>query len=232
MHEQRKYCEQQDGTLYRFIMSTSSTILGVILAGGSSRRMGGGDKGFADLCGKPMLAHVIERFRVQTATLVLNANGDPARFKSYGLPVIPDLDRKEQGPMAGLIAAMQWAEASNPAISAVATVTSDVPFLPLDLVARLLAESQGRLAIAVSAERRHPTIGLWPLSLKEKLQAALARNELSLGVFAEAHEAIAVSFPFSESTGAQSTGVLIDPFFNANTPDDLKEARALLTRRG
>jgi molybdenum cofactor guanylyltransferase len=213
-------------------MVTQSHILGVILAGGSSRRMGGGDKGLADLDGRPMLAHVIERFRTQTATLVLNANGDPARFESYGLPVIPDRDRKEQGPMAGLIAAMHWAERSNPAISAVATVTSDVPFLPLDLVARLVAESQGGLAIAVSAERRHPTIGLWPLTLREKLQAALARDELSLGVFAQAHEAIAVSFPFSESVGAQSTGVLIDPFFNANTPDDLKEARALLTRRG
>jgi molybdenum cofactor guanylyltransferase len=213
-------------------MIRQSHILGVILAGGSSRRMfvgheGGGDKGFADLGGQQMLAHVIERFGVQTASLVLNANGDPARFKSYGLPVIPDLDTKEKGPMAGLVAAMHWAERCNPAISVIATVTSDVPFLPRDLVARLVAESQGRAAIAVSAERRHPTIGLWPLTLKEKLQAALARDDLSLGVFAEAHEAIAVSFPFSESAG-----VLIDPFFNANTPDDLKEARALLTRRG
>jgi molybdenum cofactor guanylyltransferase len=208
-------------------MSSHPHILGVILAGGSSRRMGGGDKGFADLDGKPMLAHVIERFGAQTATLVLNANGDPARFNNYGLPVIPDLDSKEQGPMAGLIAAMHWAERTDPAFSAIATVTSDVPFLPLDLVARLAAESQGGPAIAVSAERRHPTIGLWPLTLKAKLQAALLRGDLSLGVFAQAHAAIAVSFPFSES------GVtLIDPFFNANTPDDLKEARALLTRRG
>ena len=205
-------------------MSGVSHILGVILAGGSARRMGGGDKGLADLGGQPMLAHVIQRFGRQAGGLILNANGSPDRFSGFGLTVVPDTEFEGNGPMSGLIAAMAWAERASPPFLAVATVTTDVPFLPLDLIARLAAAiGEGRPVIATSGGQSHPTIGLWPCALKPKLQAALARTELSLGAFAQQHEAIAVPFPFSESGG-----VRIDPFFNANTPTDLDEARALI----
>jgi molybdenum cofactor guanylyltransferase len=215
----------------RGIMSPHPHILGVILAGGASRRMGGGDKGFADLGGQPMLAHVIRRFQPQVFKLILNANGDQARFANYAIPVVPDLDDSEQGPMSGIIAAMDWARRTAPQISAVVTVTTDIPFLPLDLVARLAAASPHGPAIAVSGGQRHPTAGLWPLALKSALQSALDHKKLSVNAFAEAHSAIAVSFPFGESGGSESSGVLIDPFFNANTPDDLAAARALLSRQ-
>jgi molybdopterin-guanine dinucleotide biosynthesis protein A len=203
-------------------MSAASHILGVILAGGSSRRMGGGDKGFADLGGRPMLAHV--------GALILNANGDAARFRTFGVPVIPDLDSKAQGPLAGILAAIAWAERSGRAFTAVATVTSDVPFLPLDLVSKLAAARPNGPSVAQSADRLHPTIGLWPLSLKPAIEAALERGNLSAHAFARANDAIAVAFPFSESVGRESGGQCVDPFFNANTPDDLNQARALLTR--
>lgn len=207
-------------------MSLHPHILGVILAGGASRRMGGGDKGLADLGGQPMLAHVIRRFEPQVIKLILNANGDPARFANYAIPVVPDLDDSEHGPMSGIIAAMAWAQRTAPQITAVVTVTTDIPFLPLDLVARLSAASPNGPSIAASAGQRHPTAGLWPLTLKSALQTALAHEKLSVNTFAEAHGAIAVSFPFSESSG-----VLVDPFFNANTPDDLTAARVLLSRQ-
>ena len=217
-------------------MTGSSHILGVILAGGRARRLfqqspDGGDKGFADLGGQPMLAHVIGRFQPQVASLILNANGDPARFARFGLRVVPDLDSTEQGPLAGLLAGMTWAETADSAFSAIVTVTTDVPFLPLDLVAQLAVATRNGPAIAASADRRHPTIGLWPLSLKGAVQAALSRHELSVNAFAEAHGAIAVSFPFSDGIGGEGHGVRVDPFFNANTPAELKEARALLTRK-
>lgn len=211
-------------------MSVHRNILGVILAGGSARRLfpgnaGGGDKGLADLSGLPMLAHVIARFRPQVDALILNANGDPKRFAEFGLVIVPDLDDRRQGPLAGLLAAMDWAERTDKGCAAIATVTTDVPFLPSDLVARLAAASGERPAIALSAGRSHPAIALWPVALKGEVRAALDRPELGMNAFAKRQDAIAVSFPFSE-TG----GVPVDPFFNANTPDDLEMARRLLTR--
>ncbi len=201
----------------------SNPILGVILAGGAARRMGGGDKGLADLGGEPMLAHVIRRLRPQAATLILNANGDASRFDGFGLPVVPDLDERALGPMSGLLAAMDFAIRKMPSCRAIATVTTDVPFLPPDLIARLQTEGRGGPAIATSAGRRHPTIALWPLSLKPEVAAALDANELSVNRFAARNSAIEVAFQFSETGGA-----LIDPFFNANTPDDLAAARHLI----
>lgn len=131
-------------------MDGKPKILGVILAGGAARRMGGGDKGLTGLGGQPMLAHVIQRFKPQVASLILNANGDPARFAQFALPVVPDLDERALGPLAGILAAMSWAERANTGLTHIASVTTDTPFLPLDLVARLAAESQSRPAIAVS----------------------------------------------------------------------------------
>ncbi|MEQ1653422.1 MAG: molybdenum cofactor guanylyltransferase MobA [Hyphomicrobium sp.] len=207
-------------------MAAAKHILGVILAGGQARRMGGGDKGLADLGGTPMLSHVIARFAPQVAHLILNANGDPARFAGFGLPVVPDLDARALGPMSGLAAAMDWAANAPHDYTAIATVTTDVPFIPVDLVANLAAAAEGGAAIAVSGDRRHPAIALWPLSLSAAVATALEANELSVNAFAARQAAIEVLFPFSETAGAA-----IDPFFNANTSDDLETARQLIARQ-
>lgn len=211
-------------------MTAQSHILGVILAGGRARRLfpgsdQGGDKGLAILAGEAMLTHVIRRFQPQVARLILNANCDPLRYASFALQVVPDLDGKAQGPLAGVLAAMTWALRETPHMTHLATATTDVPFLPLDLVERLAAPRTERPAIAVSAGQHHATIGLWPIALQPAIRAALDRGELSVNDFAEAHGAIAVSFPFSESGAAP-----VDPFFNANTPGDLAAADAILTR--
>ncbi len=213
-------------------MTPAPHILGVILAGGRARRLfpndeAGGDKGLTHLGGDAMLAHVIASFRPQVSNLIINANGDPARFKAFGLPVVPDQDDLARGPLAGILAAMAWAQSNAPQITALATVSTDVPFLPPDLVTKLSAGAP--FAIAASADRRHPAIGLWPLSLKPAIEAALAASNLSLNAFASHHAAIAVSFPFSE-TGDQHGGELVDPFFNVNTPADLEVARRLTKR--
>ena len=207
-----------------------ATIAGVILAGGSARRLFpespiGGDKGLADLAGQPMLAHIVARFRPQVSRLILNINGPAERFSPFGLEVVADEGPGEHGPLAGLVAAMAWA-ATTGGVTALATVSTDVPFLPSDLVNRLAAAHDGRAgrpALAVSAGRRHPTIALWPLELVGDARKTLHRGELSVDAFAKRHGAIAVSFPMGNIGGRT-----VDPFFNANTPDDLAAARALL----
>lgn len=211
------------------VLEPSKSILGVILAGGSARRMGGGDKGLRQLAGDTLLGHVIQRFGPQVHWLILNANGDPARLERFGLPVVADLDGKALGPLAGLLAAMSWIGSTAPpptvALTHIATVSTDVPFLPLDLVERLAAAAGSGAAIAVSDGRRHPTIGLWPVALKASLANAIAHGELSANAFAAHHGAIEVTFPFGEIDG-----MLVDPFFNANTPQDLEIARRLAAR--
>lgn len=202
-----------------------SRILGVILAGGQSRRMGGGDKGLADLGGQPLLAHVIARFAPQVATLILNANGDPQRFAAFNLPVVPDLDSRADGPLAGVLAAIDWAARSAPGIEAIATVTSDVPFLPLDLVHRLHSALPFGPAVAVSCDRRHPSIALWPMAFRDRIADALQRDERGFNFFAVRNNAVEVSFALSEAGGQ-----MIEPFFNVNAPSDLAEARAILAR--
>ncbi len=211
-------------------MTTHTTIAGVILAGGSARRLftessSGGDKGLADLGGQPMLAHIVARFSPQVSRLVLNINGDPARFAAFGLDVVADDGPGEHGPLAGLVAAMAWAAKAGD-MTALATVSTDVPFLPPDLVQRLAAaraDNQDRPALAVSNARRHPTIALWPIGLEGEARKTLERGDLSVDAFAKRHGAIAVSFPMGNIGGRT-----VDPFFNANTPDDLAAARALL----
>ncbi len=191
--------------------------------------MGGGDKGLAGLGGTTMLAHVIDRFRPQVSRLILNANGAPERFTAFGLEVVADRAAADQGPLAGVLTAIEWAERLGQGYPAVATVTTDVPFLPADLVARLSAAAVSgggccSLAIASSADRFHACIGLWPLGLKDHVRQALLDERRSVEAFAKANGAIAVSFPFSDIGGR-----VVDPFFNANTPDDMRAARALLT---
>lgn len=216
-------------------------ILGVILAGGRGRRMFAGPqatkpgapgtrhhhKGLLDIDGRPILAHIIARLRPQVGQLILNANpegdDDTDAFSAFGLVVVPDLDGERSGPLAGFAAAMAWAAKHRPITSAIVTVTTDVPFVPLDLVQRLGAFGDRQASIAESAGQQHPSIGLWPMALYDDVVAALADNRRRLQSFAEQHEAIAVSFGFSDIGGRA-----VDPFFNANTPDDLAAARALL----
>ena len=223
-------------------MASHFQIAGVILAGGGSRRMLAADapvqdfiqdKALLDLAGRPMLAHVIERFRPQVAKLILNANGDPVRFQAFDLAVVaddPDPDAEfnlsGRGPLAGLVAAFAWAERLSGAVTSIATVSGDAPFLPGDLVARLVEATAGLSetpAIAISSGRRHPTIALWPLALAEDLRNALSRGELSADRFAKRHAAIEVDFPMRQIGGRD-----VDPFFNANTRDDLEDARRIL----
>jgi molybdopterin-guanine dinucleotide biosynthesis protein A len=206
-------------------MAATAHILGVILAGGKSRRFGGSDKGLADLGGRPVLSHVIERFRPQVGRLILNVNGDPARFARFGLPSIADGENPELGPLSGILAAFDWQKTHAPDCVAIATVSTDVPFLPSDLVPRLDGERAGGIAIATSGNRRHPTIALWPLDARTAIADALERRALSVNALTENLNAVAVPFPMRNIEGRD-----VDPFFNVNTQDDLATAGDLLSK--
>jgi molybdopterin-guanine dinucleotide biosynthesis protein A len=210
---------------YACCMAAAAHILGVILAGGKSRRFGGGDKGLADLSGRPVLAHVIDGFRPQVGRLILNINGEPRRFASFGLPLVADGENPELGPLSGILAAFDWQKRHAPDCIAIATVSTDVPFLPADLVARLDAMRNGGIALATSNGRRHPTVALWPLSSRTAIADALQRRALSVNALTEHLNAVAVPFPMRNIDGSA-----VDPFLNVNTPDDLAIARALLSK--
>ncbi|MBS0233265.1 MAG: molybdenum cofactor guanylyltransferase MobA [Proteobacteria bacterium] len=203
-------------------MPASHHILGVILAGGRSQRFGGGDKALADLAGQSLLSRIIARFRPQVGRLVLNVNGDARRFADFGVETIADRENPELGPLSGLLAGMDWAAEHAPDTRLIATVSADVPFLPNDLVSRLDAARHDGIAIAMSAGRRHPTIGLWPLHVRQDVAVALSQRRLSIDRLASELNAVAVTFPMRNSSDQQ-----IDPFFNINTQDDLAAARVL-----
>jgi molybdenum cofactor guanylyltransferase len=201
-------------------------IVGVLLSGGQSRRMGGGDKALRDLGGRPMLAHVIERLRPQVGQLVINANGDPARFAAFGLPVAPDTVDGFVGPLAGVLAGMIWAKANAPDARWIATVSTDAPFLPADLVVRLresVKYQPNAIAIAQSGGEVHPVIGLWPVVHAGDLDQALRDGVRKVLAWTDRHGTVPVDFPFQTLAGCE-----IDPFFNANHPDELEEARRIL----
>ena len=211
-------------------MSGPQTVTGVILAGGQSRRMGGGDKGLLQLAGKPMLAHVIARLAPQVARLAINANGDPARFAAFGLPVVADTVAGFVGPLAGVLAGMRWAAANTPAMRWIVTAAGDAPLLPTDLVERMLAAVAGRpsaIALAQSGGELHPVIGLWPVALADDLEAQLAGGVRKVLHWTDRHGTLPVPFPM-----ARIGGVDIDPFFNANTPEELAQLRAMLAEAG
>jgi molybdopterin-guanine dinucleotide biosynthesis protein A len=218
----------------KFKVKVGGPIIGVLLAGGQARRMGGGDKCLVELGGKPLLAHAIERLRPQVDILLLNANGDPARFASFGLKVIADSVEGFAGPLAGILAGMEWAQAHQPGArfidaSVIVTVATDTPFFPLDLVARLREATRDRddaLAIASSAESEHYAFGLWPLALLPDLRRALAEGRRKAADFIHGHGAITVPFE-AERVGAE----IIDPFFNINEPQNFARAEALLKAR-
>lgn len=200
------------------------TIAGLVLAGGQSRRMGGGAKSHRLLGGRPMIARVIERFAPQVGSLAISANSSREAYAAFDLPILPDLRPGHAGPLAGLEAGLDWA-GRLAGITYLATVATDAPFVPRDLVARCLAEAgPRRIVLARSVTGEHPVFGLWPLALRDDLSEWLATSP-TMKVFAwiRRHDVAWCDFDPEDEGGP-------DPFFNANTPDDLAEAEAFLAR--
>lgn len=196
--------------------------LGVILAGGLSRRMGGGDKALKLLAGKVLLDHVITRFRPQVDALILNANGNAGRFAAFGLPVVGDSLPDHPGPLAGILAALDFAAGHPVGYQWVVSVTADGPFLPVDLVSRLhstRSEADRPFACAASGGYTHPTIALWHVALRDDLRRAMVDENLrKIDAWTARHGCVAVTWPSDP----------VDPFFNANTPEELAAAEAML----
>lgn len=191
---------------------------GVILAGGLATRMGGGDKCLLPLGGAPMLAGIIARLQPQVASLALNANGEAARFAKFGLPVVSDTVEGFAGPLAGVLAGLDWA--AEQGFESIVTAAGDTPFFPQDLVARLLAASEGMahpLALACTPDGRQPTFGLWPVALRHDLRVALEGGLRKVVMWTDSHGG-----QMAEFSGAG------EPFFNINTPEDLAKAEAMI----
>ncbi|MEC9369097.1 MAG: molybdenum cofactor guanylyltransferase MobA [Pseudomonadota bacterium] len=206
---------------------SKDAVIGVLLAGGRSRRMGGGDKCLLPLGGKPMIAHVIDRLRPQVKGLVLNANGDPARFEKLALPVVADPVEDFAGPLAGVLAGLDWACAHHPQARWIVTAATDTPFFPSDMVVRLLKATGGKypaIALASSQGRLHPVFGLWPTALAGDLRDALQAGTRKVLDWVDRHPRYEVEFG-PVTVGGQDT----DPFFNANDPQEFARAEALLT---
>ncbi len=200
-------------------------VAGIVLAGGRSTRMGGGDKGLLVLSGRPILTHVVSRLSPQVDALALNANGDASRFGGFGLPVVADSVGEFAGPLAGILAGLEWTAAGT-GLDRTASAAADTPFLPRDLVARLAEAAEGsagKIAVACSDGRRHPVFALWPVSVRAALKDALMAGERRVSSFLEAQGCINVEFQ-PERWG----GYVVDPFFNINTPSDLAEAERLM----
>jgi molybdopterin-guanine dinucleotide biosynthesis protein A len=201
--------------------SSPPATLGLILAGGLARRMGGGDKPRTTIGGATILSRVLERMRAQCPRLVLNANGDPSRFADTGLPVIADDVPDFAGPLAGVLAGLDWAAEHAPEFESIVSVPGDCPFLPRDLVVRLhrARREQGMpLACARSGEWRHPVVALWPVALRADLRAALTQEGLrKIEVWTARHGIALANWPTDP----------VDPFFNVNTPEDAAAAARL-----
>ncbi|UCH73554.1 MAG: molybdenum cofactor guanylyltransferase MobA [Rhodospirillales bacterium] len=201
-------------------------VVGVLLAGGLSRRMGGGDKMLRRIGGATILSRVIARLAPQTRHLILNANGDPARFEPFGLAVVPDTLAGHAGPLAGVLTGMEWAAANAADCGWVLTVPTDAPFLPDDLAARMLAAidaQNAEMACASSGGRAHPVCGIWPVRLAADLRQAITVEQIrKVDVWTARYRHILVDWPVDP----------VDPFFNANRPQDLAEAERLLDRSG
>ena len=197
-------------------------IAGVVLAGGLSRRMGGGDKALKPLGGRAILDHVIDRARPQVDALALNANGDPKRFAGTGLPVVADSVEGFAGPLAGVLAGLEWARGHDPGCAFVASFACDAPFLPTDLVDRLWrAIGEGaEIASARSGGREHPVFALWPVALADALREAVAGEGVrKVDVWTARYRLAHAEFPAAP----------VDPFFNVNRPEDAAEAEAMLS---
>lgn len=195
-------------------------VIGCILAGGLARRMGGGDKGLIRLGGRLVLDHVLDRLKPQVSQVMLNANGDPARFADYGLPVVPDSVEGFAGPLAGVLAGLEWAR-DNTQAEWVATAATDTPFFPVDFVTRMLAAIEAAcadMACAASDGRHHPVFGLWPVRLAADLRHALVEEDVrKVDLWTARHKLVAVEFAAEPH----------DPFFNVNRPEDVEEAERI-----
>jgi len=201
----------------------TSKPLGLILAGGLARRMGGGDKGMIKIGGQTILERVLERLTPQCSRIVINANGDPTRFAFTGLPVVPDDIPDFAGPLAGILAGLDWAAVNAPQTEYVASAPGDCPFLPRNLFQRLedaRASESKPLACAKSGDWRHPVVGLWPVKLREDLRHALMEENLhKIEIWTARHGVALAEWPDQPT----------DPFFNVNTPEDAARASELAT---
>ncbi|GAC1342126.1 MAG: molybdenum cofactor guanylyltransferase MobA [Acetobacteraceae bacterium] len=197
----------------------SESTLGVILAGGLARRMGGGDKAMRLVGGQTVMARLLARMRPQVAALIVNANGDPARFADLGLPVVADSLPDHPGPLAGVLAGLDWAAANRPDLRWIVSVPGDAPFLPDDLVARLHQARDAAevpFACAASGGWTHPVVALWPVTIRAELRRALGDGLRKIDAFTARQGAAQAEWPMEP----------VDPFFNVNTPEDLQAAEA------
>jgi molybdenum cofactor guanylyltransferase len=196
-------------------------IAGVLLAGGLARRMGGGDKPMRQIAGRTILERVIARLAPQCDGLILNANGDPARFATFGLKVVPDTVAGFPGPLAGILAGLDWIAEHRPEAQWMLSAAADCPFLPRDLVARLdqaRSAHDAELAVAASDGQSHPVIGLWSVRLRDELRHALVVEDVrKIDRWTTGYKLATVTWPTTP----------LDPFFNANTAEDIAEAERL-----
>ena len=204
----------------------TNTCFGILLAGGLSRRMGGGDKALQTAGGISLLAHAIAALRPQCEGLVLSANGDPERFAGFDLPVVADDVPGFKGPLAGILAGLDWIAAHRPDVALAISVPADTPFLPGDLAARLIsarAENNAVVACARSGGRTHPAVALWPVAIRNDLRHALVVEDIrKVEAFSQDYSRAVVDWPIE----------VYDPFFNANDPTNLAAAETILSRRG
>lgn len=197
-----------------------AAIAGVILAGGLSRRMGGGDKPLTSVLGKTLLERTIERMRPQVGPLLLNANGDPARFANFGLPIAADVVDGYGGPLVGILTAMEWARVQG--AGWLLSAAADTPLFPMDFGAKLaaaIAAEGADMALATSDGHTHPVFALWPVSMAGALREAITQQDLrKVGAFVARYRAARVDWPVGP----------YDPFFNVNTPEDVAQLSAIL----
>jgi molybdopterin-guanine dinucleotide biosynthesis protein A len=197
--------------------------VGILLAGGLARRMGGGDKPLLKIGGRAIIAHAIERLAPQCASLAINANGDPARFSAFGLPILSDSVEGFAGPLAGVLAGMDYVCAARPEAADIVSAPADTPFLPEDLVAKLYQARQSagaQIAVAESGGRVHHAVALWPTSLRDELRRALVEEGVrKVSAFIARYPNVTVQWPAEP----------YDPFFNVNRPEDVERAMAIAT---
>jgi molybdenum cofactor guanylyltransferase len=202
-------------------MNSRTPTFGLVLAGGLARRMGGGDKALIRIGNETILERTLAHFAPQVSGVVLNANGDPARFAASSLPVVADSVPDFAGPLAGILAGLDWVAAKKPGLEWVVSVPGDCPFLPRDLVAKLheAREREGKtLACAHSGDWRHPVVGLWQVGLREDLRRAVTVEDLrKIEVWTARHGVALADWPIEP----------VDPFFNVNTPEDVERATML-----
>jgi molybdopterin-guanine dinucleotide biosynthesis protein A len=202
-------------------MVSVTRTLGLVLAGGLARRMGGGDKALIEIDGKTILSRVIETLEGQCESVILNANGDTSRFASFGLPVVSDDIPDFAGPLAGILAGLDWLAERRPGREWMVSVPGDCPFLPGDLVTRLhhAREQAGApLACAKSGDWRHPVVGLWNVKLRENLRRAIVDEDLhKIEIWTARHGVAIAEWPDHP----------MDPFFNVNTPEDRDRANEI-----